>query len=375
VSQLSPTLSYLNLTQSTSFRVVVKNGVCAEVVSDSTRIRLYPAPQAKFAAPNVCMGEITIFLDSSTLSEGAITLREWNFGDGFTTTQPNPQHLYTNPITYTATLKVTGDNGCAHQTTRTTTVFVLPKADFEASAECVGTPNTFTSHAAIASIEPLLHAWRFEGEGTSSRQNPQFTFAGDGSKQVWLVVQSATGGCKDSVAKLVTVYPLPRASAGLDTSVELGYGVALQAGGGAYYRWSEADGLTDIFAASPTVTPSATTQYVVRVEDVNGCIAYDSVTVNVRPTQRIVPSTIVTPDGNGENDTWTIRNIESYPDAQVRVLSSRGVVVLNTTRYRNDWDVRNSSGDVLPDGTYYYIITFADTGKVYKGALTVMRGR
>jgi hypothetical protein len=71
---------------------------------------------------------------------------------------------------------------------------------------------------------------------------------------------------------------------------------------------------------------------------------------------------------------WTVRNIERYPDALVRVADARGTVVLNRTGYRNDWDARSRQGDVLPAGTYYYIITFGDAGRRYKGAITVLRG-
>ncbi|MDR1225465.1 MAG: gliding motility-associated C-terminal domain-containing protein [Prevotellaceae bacterium] len=373
IAQTSTSLSYANLTSSTYYRSVVKNGVCPAATTDSVLVTVNPLPQAQFTVPDVCLSEASRFTDASTVSSGYLVSHEWNFGNGATSTATNPQHTYLDPITYAVTLKVTSSKGCTHQVQRETKVHVLPKADFAASHVCVGKPSVFTSLSSVASGENLLHTWRFNDEATANLKNPTHTFAADGSQQVWLWVQSELGGCKDSVEKTVGVYPLPLAYAGRDTTVELGYSVELSASGGIFYSWLTAPGIATTDVGNPVVAPTTATQYVVRVEDEHGCVAYDSVTVRVRDTQRVTPSTIITPDGNGENDTWVVRNIEHYPNARVRVLDARGAVVLDRTGYKNDWDVRNSNGDTLPGGTYYYIITFGDTGKLYKGAITVLR--
>jgi gliding motility-associated-like protein len=375
VAHASPTINAYNLTKTTLYRGRVKNGMCPEALSDSVQLKVHPLPLAAFSVADVCMGEESRFANASTVSAGAIAASEWSFGDGATSTQTDPVHTYLSAAAYPVTLKVTSDKGCVHQLAKEAKVRVLPKADFDATSVCVGNPSYFTGRASIASRETLRYFWVL-GEGvTSSQKNLQHTYASSGNRQVRLRVQSDVGGCKDSVEKLVAVHPLPAASAGSDTSVELGYSVELQASGGVAYSWLSAPGLANAAVSNPPVAPTVATQYVVRVEDENGCVAYDSVVVRVKDTQRVVPSTIVTPDGNGENDTWVVRNIESYPSAQVRVVDARGVVVLNRTGYLNDWDARNQHGDILPDGTYYYIITFGDTGKLYKGAITVLRGR
>jgi gliding motility-associated-like protein len=374
VAQTFPLISYANLPKTTLYRARVKNGVCPEALSDSVTVTVHPLPLAAFTVSDVCLGEESRFANASTVSAGAIAAAAWSFGDGATATQPNPVHTYHNPASYPVTLTVTSDKGCARQLTQAARVHVLPKADFDATSVCVGAPTSFTGRASITSGETLSYFWELGEGATSSLRAPLHTYASSGSKQVRLRVESSIGGCKDSVERQATVYALPPASAGADTSVELGYGVALQAAGGVSYSWRSAPGISNTAVSNPVVAPTVATQYEVRVEDENGCVAYDSVTVRVKDTQRITPSTIITPDGNGENDTWTVRNIESYPDAQVRVVDARGAIVLNRTGYRNDWDARNRHGDILPAGTYYYIITFADTGRVYKGAITVLRG-
>lgn len=375
VAHASPVLTYSGLAKTTLYRARVKNGVCPEAISDSVQAVVHPIPQAAFTVADVCLGEESLFADASTVSVGDILTGAWSFGDGAIATRDSPAHRYLSAGSYPVTLTVTSDRGCRHQLTQAARVHVLPKADFDATAVCVGTPTSFTGTASITSGETLSYFWTLGEGATSTQRAHQHTYAGSGSRQVRLRVQSNVGGCRDSVEQLVTVHALPAASAGPDTAVELGYSVELQAGGGAAYSWSSAPGISNTEVSNPMVAPTVATQYEVRVEDENGCVAYDSVIVRVKDTQRITPSTIITPDGNGENDTWTVRNIENFPDAQVRVIDARGSLVLNRTGYRNDWDARNRNGDVLPDGTYYYIITFGDTGKVYKGAITVLRGK
>ncbi len=51
-----------------------------------------------------------------------------------------------------------------------------------------------------------------------------------------------------------------------------------------------------------------------------------------------------------------------------------GGEVLSVKGYQNDWE-GVSGTDQLPDGTYYYVIKFTNSDKVYKGSLTVLRNK
>ncbi len=51
------------------------------------------------------------FTDGSDDSDGSITSRSWNFGDGSTSSATNPSHTYASAGTYTVTLQVTDNHG------------------------------------------------------------------------------------------------------------------------------------------------------------------------------------------------------------------------------------------------------------------------
>jgi gliding motility-associated-like protein len=91
---------------------------------------------------------------------------------------------------------------------------------------------------------------------------------------------------------------------------------------------------------------------------------------------RINVPTAFSPNGDGTNDTWVIRNIEVYKDATVEVFNRWGEQVLNVKEYKNDWK-GNFNGKSLPDGTYYYIIhlkrNIADQPETFTGPVTIVR--
>ncbi|RFZ84280.1 hypothetical protein DYU05_01225 [Mucilaginibacter terrenus] len=87
----------------------------------------------------------------------------------------------------------------------------------------------------------------------------------------------------------------------------------------------------------------------------------------------VVANNILSPNGDGKNDTWIVSNIESYPENTVNVTDGGGNVVFSKKGYANDW-AGTYRGGVLSEGTYYYTI---DLGKsnLIKGFFTVVRDR
>ncbi len=66
------------------------------------------------------------FTDSSTDSDGTIASRNWNFGDGTTSTATNPGKTYAAAGTYTVTLTVTDNAGASNTKTASVTVTAPP---------------------------------------------------------------------------------------------------------------------------------------------------------------------------------------------------------------------------------------------------------
>lgn len=114
----------------------------------------------------------------------------------------------------------------------------------------------------------------------------------------------------------------------------------------------------------PTISTTATTnspvgQYPITVTgaiSVNYSISFVQGTLKVLPTQAsfIIPNTF-TPNGDGINDTWDIKNLSYYVDCSVNIFTRWGQKIYSSVGYAIPWD-GTYKGALLPTGTYYYVI-------------------
>ena len=78
------------------------------------------------------------------------------------------------------------------------------------------------------------------------------------------------------------------------------------------------------------------------------------------------------PDGDGKNDTWEVKNLDLYPNNELSVFNRWGDEVFKTKGYSSAkaWD-----GGNLNPGTYYYIlkVTVEGVQKSYKGFITMVK--
>ena len=89
-----------------------------------------------------------------------------------------------------------------------------------------------------------------------------------------------------------------------------------------------------------------------------------------------VAGNILTPNGDGKNDFWIVKDIEQYPDNTVKIFDKSGRLVYQRKGYKNDWNGNywggTSHGKPAPRGSYLYVIDFGN-GKSEKGYLSIIR--
>ena len=111
---------------------------CSATVTDSVHVN--PDPAANFVGVNLkgCPNVNTAFTDLSTITTGAITTWNWNFGNGqLSNSQLPPPQVYTNNSAtnikyYSVSLTVTSDSGCTNTKSipNYIQVYPVPIADF-----------------------------------------------------------------------------------------------------------------------------------------------------------------------------------------------------------------------------------------------------
>ncbi|MCG8858882.1 InlB B-repeat-containing protein [Tenacibaculum finnmarkense] len=69
------------------------------------------------------------------------------------------------------------------------------------------------------------------------------------------------------------------------------------------------------------------------------------------------------PNGDANNDTWVIQNIDRYPNNTVKVFNRWGKKVYYKKGYQNTWDATaTDTGTKLPVGSYIYMINLNEAG-------------
>lgn len=151
----------------------------------------------KVANTNVCRGLPIAFTDTSNFGPGATW--SWNFGDGGTSTQHNPSHIYTTNGTFTVSLTVTYA-GCTDTETKTAYINVTDpvQATFTASDSVSCSPPLTVNFTGNVGGGATGYNWNFGDGGNSTQLSPSHTYTTSGLFTVTLSVSNAAG-CVNNV--------------------------------------------------------------------------------------------------------------------------------------------------------------------------------
>jgi gliding motility-associated-like protein len=173
-----------------------------------------------------------------------------------------------------------------------------------------------------------------------------------------LVVTDKRCGYDSVFTTLLTVVPSPVINAAKSNDIDCAFRSAtLFASGGDQYLWTPSTGLSNPNIANPVATPANDQTYIVLVTNSTGCTNTDTVTVfNKRASSlaRYMPNAF-TPDGNGINDCYGLKNWMYIRKLQFFIFNRFGEQVFATANPNACWDGTYKGKPALA-GTYVYVI-------------------
>jgi gliding motility-associated-like protein len=110
------------------------------------------------------------------------------------------------------------------------------------------------------------------------------------------------------------------------------------------------------------------------VTDANGCAVSIDVVVSFEGSESCIEvPQVITPNNDGYNDTWKIKNIDLFPDAEVFVYTRWGKLIFNTKNISdNEWD-GTFNGKPMPTDSYHYILRLNNGSEPRSGVISIIR--
>ena len=350
--------------------VTTSNYSCTDTIEH--QVTIHPIPKTNFIADPVCFGYPSNFINTTSINKGYINLYLWNYNDQSFSIDAEGTHLYAVDGTYNVSLRAVSDKGCFKDTLIPVIVNPTPVIDFEFENECIYSTVQFLNQSLI-NTGVQTYSWQFGDDSLSIEESPSHIYESFGLFPVQLTALSDQG-CSDSLIQLIEIYSLPLVDAGLDTVVSYGYSTPLMgiSPSAVEVSWTPALLVGHNTSLITEARPLVDTVFTLMVTDEYGCINYDDLKIRVDKDYKVLASNIVTPNGDGKNDTWKVFNASSFDDIEIRIYDKWGMEVFTANDYNEEWDGVLSL-EKLPEGTYYYTITFSGADKVYKGAVTILR--
>ncbi len=350
--------------------LLVTNHHCLDSVVKTINLD-HPIKAIFTTAPLVCQGVADNFINTSV---GMPPTFVWSFGDGTTSTAPNPAHIYTNTGQYTVRLIATNFVPCSDTAYTTITVDSQTVMSMHLSDSTLCRGSYITMSSLYTNIGNTGIVWNF-GNGDSLKDvNPvMYNYSQTGTFTITATARYRV--CAEvSVSKTVTVIPVPHIDLGPDTTICEGNAMVLLTDGInagnplAKWRWNTGSVESSIQVTTPG--------YYAATVNVNHCEATDSVWVT-NDCNMVLPN-IFTPNGDGVNDYFSPRRFVngSLISFKMDIYNRWGQLIFETKNVEGrGWDGKFNDLE-QPEGVYVYLIeaTFKD-GKTeqHHGNVTLLR--
>lgn len=188
-------------------------GQCLKI---SHAVAVEDAIFADFSFESVCPGETVNFENTSVYPDGEEVDWEWDFDDGSTSTEENPDHIFDESGTYSIQLIGSGEGLCSDTAIIEVTIYPEPEAEIEfiagglssedgSTGGCILNPVQFNDLSTIDAPGTITDwDWDFGDGATSTEENPEHTYGATGTYTITLTVTSANG-CSSATTLPITM--------------------------------------------------------------------------------------------------------------------------------------------------------------------------
>ena len=339
----------------------------------SAQCRVYSPP----LTVNVNPLPVVAGVADQTVCEGNTLTLNASGGVHYTWTGPDMQATSQNPLVInnvtpanagTYTVVAVSDSGCVANPV-SATVTVVPKVVPSISAPvaiCAGESTQLSASGG------LYYKWTpSTGLDHDDIPSPLATPLQTTTYKVTI----SNNGCADSTKSVtVTVNQNPVAKAGGNKIIFEGQSVKLDGSISGDnitdHYWTPATFLDDPKSLTPIATPTDNITYTLNL--ISQTCGSSTSSVFVRVYKKITIPNTFSPNNDGINDNWNIKELFTYPECVLFVYNRYGKQVYQSTGYAKPWD-GTYAGSPLPAGTYYYVLDLKNGTPKISGWVLIIR--
>ena len=197
---------------------VEEDSLCNDTLTQPFTVWPPPMADFDFTSPGlftwagnqvVCENQTINFEDLSSVPEPSdVVSWFWDFGDGTTSEEENPVHVFEGVGVRTITLTVETEFGCEQTHTRELYIAAV-RPDFTVENGCALEEINFVNTSdPLFPVEIAGYEWDFGDGGTADGESPVYAYDAPGIYEVELIAESESG-CLDTISYPIEVYPLP----------------------------------------------------------------------------------------------------------------------------------------------------------------------
>lgn len=303
---------------------------------------------------------------------------QWDFGDGSTSNQQDPNHIFPEPGNYPVQLiAINATWGCID------TITYIAVVDESLSLQVFG-DEICQGDTATVGIQNASTDWVISWTPAGPVLNPDQAITGvvlSMSDTVNVTVTDAAG-CQGQAEAGIIIYE-PYEGMDWDTIIAEGGTATLPFDyDPAYiYNWAPSGGLSCTNCSNPQVSPLETTIYTLQVTDPIGCTNETfEYTVTVYKEEVDIPNAF-SPNGDEINDFFNVIIKGDLPPELARVqrfdiYNRWGEKIYENGDSEQGWDGNNKKGKPQPTEVYVFVVEvlfFSGKVEILKGDVTLIR--
>jgi gliding motility-associated-like protein len=350
--------------------LVNPNSNCSD--SATIFVNVFPSIDADFGfVYDTCVAGEVAFTDLSQTGSGIMTNWSWTFGDGTSSSQQNPSHLYASPGNKPVTLRVRDINACTDSITRIVPWFpVPPLLIIQPSAYQGCQPASIFFNNLSSPIDSTYTLnWTFGDGATGGAISPNHIYTEPGIYTITLEVISPIGCRTEAIfSDLIVIEPSPIAAfsfspttlSNLNSEVRF---TDLSSGASTWFWQFDNKGTSKLPNPVFVFPDTGLQQVILTVTHPSGCQDTAMALLDVVPEVRYHMPNAFSPNGDGRNDFFIGRGLtDGMKDFRLIILNRWGEQIFETEDPQRGWDGTYPGSDrIAPPGVYVWLLTYADS--------------